>query len=165
MRHLPISLLCLAVLASGCDAVSTFPTSPGAVTPQPSAPPPPPPPVSRSEVAVDIALGQVVRSHVTDDDPLCDPAWPYRCRYYRLIAPTSGVLNVSIAWSPQARDPYPLDIGVVEERGLEYFPLVGPDTQRQVSLRVTAGRTYVIEIWSFLSPPEEFELRTAIQPD
>ena len=164
MRHLPVTLLCLAVLASGCDAVSSFPTSPGPVTPPASAAPAPPT-VPRSEVAVDIALGEVVRSHVTDDDPLCDPAWPHRCRHYRLIAPTSGVLNVVMAWSPKARDPYPLDIGVVEVGGLEHFPSVGPGTQRQVSVRVTAGRTYFIDIWSFLRPPEEFELGTAIRPD
>jgi hypothetical protein len=164
MRHLPVSLLCLAVLVSACDAVSTFPTSPGPVTPQPSAPPPPPPAVPRSEVAVDIALGEVVRSHVTVDDSLCDPAWPHRCRYYRLTAPTSGLLNVVMAWTPQQLDPYPLDIDAVDEQGRGYLPTVGPGHQRQLWVDATAGSTYFIGIWSFFLPGEEFELRTSIQP-
>jgi len=165
MQHIPVSLLCLAVLASGCDGVTSLPTAPGPVTPQPSAPSPSPSPaVPRSQVAVDIALGDVVRSHVTDDDPLCDPSWPHRCRYYRLTPPTSGVLNVTIAWSPQVLDPYPLDVDVVDEQGRMYFPSVGPGHQRQMSMAVTAGSTYFIGIWSFVWPGEEFELRTAIQP-
>ena len=164
MRHLPISLLFLAVLASGCDATTTIPTAPDAVTPLPPASPPPPA-VRRSDVAVDIALGEVVRSRVTENDPLCGEPWPHRCRIYRVTAPTSGLLKASMTWSPQVRDPYPLDIGVVDERGLESFPHVISGTQREVWVRVTAGSSYFIEIWSFLSPPEEFELRAAMHTD
>jgi|RhiMetdeSRZDD1v2_1073273.scaffolds.fasta_scaffold335783_3 hypothetical protein len=163
MRHLPVSLLCLAVLASACDATSTIPTAPTPVTPRPPAPSPPPA-VPRDAVAVDIGLGEVVRSRVTHDDPLCDPAWAHRCRYYRLTAPTSGLLNVAMTWNRQALDPYPLDVDVVDELGNTYFPSVGPGTQRNVWLSVAPGRRYVIGIWSFTSPPEEFELRSSIQP-
>jgi hypothetical protein len=162
MRHLPVSVLCVAVLASGCDS-NSFPTAPSPVTPRPAAPSLPPA-IPRADVATDIALGEVVRGRVADDDPLCEPAWPHRCRYYRLTAPTSGVLNVAMAWGPQVLDPYPLDIDAVDEQRRMYFPSVGPGNQRQLWIAVTAGSTYLIGIWSFVWPAEEFELRTSIQP-
>lgn len=102
---------------------------------------------------------------MTQNDPLCDAGWPHRCRHYRLTAPAAGVLKVTMTWSSQVADPYPLDIGVVDPLGRTYYPSVGPGAQRQVSVQVSAGTTYVIEIWSSLSPGEEFELHTAIEPN
>ena len=163
MRHLPVSLLCLAVFASGCDS-NTFPTAPGPVTPSRSAPSPPSPAVPRD--AVDLALGGVVRSRVTEGDPLCgSQPYQFHCRRYRLTIPASGILVVVMAWGAEVLNPYPLDIGVLDERGFEYPPSVGPGPQRRVEFRVSAAGTYVVEIWSFLTPHEDFELRTAFHPD
>jgi hypothetical protein len=64
-------------------------------------------------------------------------------------------------WSSELQEPYPLDIGLIAPNdGL--IPEVGPGTQRRLSFGVVVGGTYVIEIWSFLDPGEEFELTTAL---
>jgi hypothetical protein len=162
MRHIPVSLLCLAVLASGCDS-NTFPTAPGPVTSSAASPPPVGP---RADAATSIVLGEMIRSRVTEGDPLCGaPPYQFRCRRYRVTIPASGIFVAVMAWGAEVLNPYPLDIGVLDERGFEYVPSVGPGPQRRVEFRVSAGSTYVIEIWSFLTPHEDFELRTAFHPD
>jgi hypothetical protein len=111
--------------------------------------------------AATLALGEVVKSHVTVNDPLCDPGWPHRCRYYRLTAPADGVLEVTVRWSSRQPDPYPLDIDLISRFGRMGLPVaVGPGPQRRMILSVKTGDTYAIEIWSFLSPAEAFELST-----
>jgi hypothetical protein len=41
---------------------------------------------------------------------------------------------------------------------------IGVGLERIARGRVSAGSTYVIEVWSFLTKPEPFELTTSIEP-
>ena len=110
-----------------------------------------------------IDLGDVVSSRVTADDPLCSPGLSYRCRYYRLTAPSSGVLTVTMTWNPQIADPYPLDIEVIDPDG-RITLTTAAGAQRRVSLPVSEGATYVIEIWASAVPGEPFGVNIAIVP-
>ena len=162
MGHLRFAAVSFAMLALGCDGgTSVLPTGPSQLPPRATTPTPGPLVPTN---AATIAVGEVVNSHVTMDDPLCDPGWPHRCRYYRLTAPVDGVVDVTMRWSSQQPDPYPLDIDIISVLGRMGPPVaVGPGPQRRVTLRVKAGDAYAIEIWSFLSPAEAFELSTALQ--
>ena len=73
------------------------------------------------------------------------------------------MLRVTMRWSAAQPDPYPLDIGVMGPNGGEWFPAVGPGTQRYVDVLADAGATYLIEVWSFLTPAEPFELMSSIE--
>jgi hypothetical protein len=161
MGHLRLSVVTFAMVALGCDgARSVLPTAPGELDPRATTPAAAP--VVPTNAAT-IVIGEVVNSKVTMDDPLCDPRWPHRCRYYRLTAPADGFLEVTMRWSVEQPDPYPLDIDIISAFGrMGLPPDVGPGPQRRVAPRVKAGDTYTIEISSFLSPGEAFELTTAL---
>jgi hypothetical protein len=109
----------------------------------------------------------VINSRVTLDDPLCDQVWPYRCAHYRLIAPGDGVIDF-VMTCPALADKYVVDIGVIDPAGRMWISAeaeqwrLGP--QRTVRIPVTAGATYVIEIWSLGAPGEMFELKTSYRP-
>jgi hypothetical protein len=111
-----------------------------------------------------MAVGQLVNGHVTMNDPLCGPGWPHRCQHYVLTAPTKGILEVTMTWSSEISDPYPLDIGLLPPNDF-LLPTVGPGPQRRLAVQVAAGGAYVIEIWSFLTPGAEFDLTTTLLPD
>ena len=164
MEMLRFSVFSFALLALGCDGGSSVvPTGPSQSGPPASTPGP-----SRALVvppnAASITVGEVVKGQVTGEDPLCDPGWPHRCRYYRLVAPADGTLTVTIKWSAQQVDPYPLDLDVVSASlRIGSATAIEPASQRRTSVRIKAGETYAIEVWSFLSPGEPFELSTALQ--
>lgn len=158
MCRFRISIVCLGLVALGCDrGLPTAPTPGATAVPLPLPSPSPQPPFGS-----DIEVGEVITSRVTPDDPQCGLVAPFFCRYYRLTPPRDGVLHVTLAWSPQLHDNYPLDMGVIDPHGRERTATVVGPAQRGVSLRVTAGAPYVIEIWSFLSPAAEFELRSSL---
>ena len=163
MGHVRLTAVFLAMLALGCDGGrSVWPTVPSQLPPATTTPTPPPGPMVPPNAAT-IAVGDVVKSLVTVDDPLCDPGWAHRCRYYRLTVPADGILDVTITWSSQQPDPYPLDIDVISALGRSGPPAaVGPGPQRRVTLSVKSGDMYTIQIWSFLSPAEAFELSTTL---
>jgi len=151
---------CVSLLAIGCDGESTVPSSPTS-TPLP----PPAPAPSRNQQpsgGAPIVLGEAVTARVTQDDPVCGAPYPHRCLYFRLEASRTGHLTVTMRWDSRIADPYPLDIAVIDPLGRMALPTIGPGTQRQVSLPVSAGSTYVIEIWSAATPGEPFELYAAI---
>ena len=164
MGHFRYAAVSFAMLALGCDGSrSVLPTGPSQPNPKVTTSIPSPVPVVPIN-ATTIAVGEVVNGQVTVDDPLCDLGWPHRCRCYRLTVPADGVLEVAMGWSSQQRDPYPLDIDVINASGrMGLLSAAGPGTQRRVSLRVKAGDIYALEIWSFLSPAEGFELSTTLQ--
>ena len=141
-------------------SIPTGPTSNQPVTPVLPLPPPTRNPVPAIQQRIDV--GQVVRSRVGATDPVCAAGWPYRCRYYGLTAPAGGWLHVTVGWNPQLPSEYPLDMGVIDEQGREWYATAGQPAERAVSLVATAGMTYVIEVWSFMSPDEEFRLETSM---
>jgi hypothetical protein len=165
MRNVGSIMVLLAVAAVGCEsprrALLLGPT-PLASTPPPIPPPPQPIPHPRLGDATPIAIGETVKSQTTADDPWCAPGGPHRCRYFKVTAPIQGVLRVTMRWSAAQPDPYPLDIGVHGPTG-EWLPVVGPGAQRHVDVRADAGATYLIEVWSFLTPAERFELTSSLE--
>jgi hypothetical protein len=167
MRYVRFSVVCFSMLALGCDGSrrSLLPTRPSELPPTATTPTSPQAPRVLTVAATTVAVGEVVNSRVTPDDPLCDPGWPHRCRYYRLTIAEDGVLDVAMGWSPQQPDPYPLDIDVLGSFGPVSPTQVGPGPRRRVGVRVKAGDTCLIEIWSFLTPGEEFELTTSLQAE
>lgn len=167
MRNVGSLVVLLALVAGGCEgphrSVVLGPT-PLAPTASPSPPLPAPVPHPRLAEAIPLAVGQAITSQTTTDDPLCTPDWPHRCRYFKITAPEKGTLHVTMRWSEAQRDPYPLDIGVIGPNGVEWSADVGPGTQRRVQVEVDADATYVVEIWSFLTPAEPFELTSSLEP-
>lgn len=157
MRRLHLVMVCLAFMTVGCErsqplAPTTLPT-PGPVPPvRPVLPPP---------FEQRLEIDEVIKTRITADDGWCGDQFPYHCRHYGLTAKTSGVLQVTMTWWGGGE--YPLDLGVIDSLGREWPALAGPGRRRDVVLPVVAGETYVIEIWSFLFPGEEFELRSAFE--
>lgn len=153
----------LALAAAGCEdskqALVLGPTPPAGT-------PALPPPVAHPRLADAhlIAIGETVRGQVTGDDPLCDPTWAPRCRYFKLTAPGAATLRVMLRWSAGQLDPYPLDIEVHGPNRSWGGAVAGPGAQRYVDVAVEAGATYLIEVFSFLGPAEPFELTTSIEP-
>ena len=161
----------LALTAVACEdskqALVLRPTPLASPAPPLPAPPPAPPvviPHPRLSDASPIAIGETIKSQATADDPLCGEAYPHRCRYFKVTATLSGMLRVTMRWSAAQRDPYPLDIGVYGSGGGEWLPVAGPGTERAVYVPADAGATYLIEVWSFLTPGEPFELTSSIEP-
>jgi hypothetical protein len=159
-----IAALCCALFVVACDgrngnilpaAPTTLPQSTSPASPRPM------PPASVPATAIRIAVGHVVTARVTTNDPLCWPGWPYHCRHYALTAPSDGIFEVTMRWSSEISDPYPLDIGLLPPDEW-LLPVVGPGSQRRLSFQVAAGAAYVIEISSYLIPGAEFDLTTRL---
>ena len=165
MRSVGFWVLFLGLTGVACDNPrQALVLAPSAIASQPT--PPPTPNVTRHPGlagATPLAIGETVRRQASASDPLCDPEWPHRCVYFKLTASHNGTLRVTMSWSAAQRDPYPLDIGVLGPEGT-WFPTEGPGPQRQVAGPVMAGTTYLVEVWSFLTPPEAFELTASIEP-
>lgn len=156
----------LALAAAGCESpgrVLALAPTPVVAAPPPGPPPAPPVPHPRLADANPMAVGETVRSQATTDDPLCDPGWPYRCRYFRIIAPRDGTLRVTMRWSAAQPDPYPLDIAVYGPMH-EWESAPGRGAEREVLGPADSGASYLVEVWSFLTPAEPFELTSSIEP-
>jgi hypothetical protein len=172
MRINYLAIVLLASVAYGCGGGSRgLVTAPSAIAPPPPIVPTEPrmsPPFNyprQTELGTAIALGTTTSSGVTADDPICPDsgAVPYRCQYFRLAVPETGVLDVTIRWSTAQRDPYPLDMGVIGPSGAGWVSEFSNGPYRIARGQVSGGNTYVIEVWSFLTPPEPFELTTSIR--
>ena len=109
-----------------------------------------------------LAFGTTVTDHVADDDQSCGGAYPYRCRYFRVAVPHDGVLVVTIRWNFPAS--YPFDLGVYSPIGPVADGQIGIGLERTARGRVIGGTTYLIEVWSFLTPSGSFDLSTSIEP-
>jgi hypothetical protein len=162
MQRLTISVVCLFLMIACGDHEVSVPTAPTA-NPSPVTPLPPPTRIPVPAFTQRIDIGEVVRSRATDEDPLCDTGWPYRCRYYGLTVPSAGWLNVTIGWDPELPGEYPLDMGIIDGQGREWVSTPSGAALRHVAVPVTAGTTYVIEVWSFWSPPADFQLTPSLQ--
>src|SRR4029453_13694209 len=139
-------------------------------------PPPPLPPVrgdpprspgSRRDRQPDlgrtIAVGEIVSSRVTPDDPNCGDPYRFRCQYFRLPGPQGGVLGVTIRWNAAQHDPYPLDLDVIGPSGAGWVGEIATGPQRIARGRVPGASTYVIEVWSFVTPDEPLDLITSLE--
>jgi hypothetical protein len=105
-----------------------------------------------------------VQGQTTPSDPLCDPAWPHHCRYFKITVPLTGVLRVAMRWDASTLEQYPLDLGVYSPNGATWLAVVGPGTQRRVNVAAESGATYLVEVWSARTPGEPFELTSSLEP-
>jgi hypothetical protein len=150
-----IALSTLAVSACG-DQRRPLPTAPSTFVPTPSLSPDP-----RLDIGTPIDFGQTLTFTVANDDPVCPGAYQYHCRYFRVTVPQDGILLVTIRWKiPMS---YPFDMGVLGPSGAVADGQIGVGLERIARGRVSAGSTYVIEVWSFLTTPEPFDLSTSIE--
>lgn len=164
MRNTHLAIILILLVAYGCDNGGQLPAGPSTIPPASSQ-------GARQPVETPIALGQTVSSRVTDDDPICRKPYPFRCQYFLLPVPEDGVLDVTIWWSAAQRDPYPLDMEVIGPSGgwsADIPEFVGRLPVANGPSRVArgpaiGGSTYVIEVWSFLTPHEPFELITSLE--
>jgi hypothetical protein len=170
-RGRPMRSLCLWVAVStlavyGCgDERRLSPTAPTSMLPTlpvvPPQPPPPSPDPGRLDIGTPIEFGQTFTFTVTNDDPVCGGAYLFHCRYFRLTVPNDGVLVVSIRWKIPAS--YPFDMSVFGPSGAIADGQIGVGLERIARGRVRSGTTYAIEVWSFLTTPEPFELSTSLE--
>lgn len=170
MRNAHVAVVLLTFAASGCDGGNRqLPAAPSAVPASPttvSSDPRMSPSSQRDrqpDVGTLIALGQVVSSRATADDPICGTRYPFHCQYFRLPVSQDGVLEVTLRWSAAQRDPYPLDMDVIGPSGAGWVGETANGAYRVARGRAAGGSTYVIEVWSFLTPHEPFELTTSLE--
>lgn len=165
MRNVSYFVVVLALGAVACDDRQGALLLGPSPTPTPSsvAPSPAPVPHARLEDATRLEIGETVQGQTTASDPLCDPAWPHHCRYFKITAPQAGVLHIALRWA-SSTEPYPLDLAVYAPNGGVWLPVVGPGTQRRVDVVVESGASYLVEVWSFLTPAEPFELTSSLEP-
>jgi hypothetical protein len=122
-----------------------------------------------SDVYVPLSVGQVINSRITEDDPRCMYHPNQHCHYYRIAAPSDGLLEVTVK-SESMGATYiqaPLDLyitNVTDDRGKGWDPVFGPGPQMRVSARAKAGAEYQISLYSWAPdlPGVEFELRAAM---
>jgi hypothetical protein len=168
MRHMSRWILCLAPVVSGCDAGRAVSPSAPTVT---SAPPI----VSTSphsyrnanwltpDMFSPIAVGDAIEQRVTLQDPVCHPAYPHHCQFYRYVAARDGVLEVAMVW--KSVQTYPLDIDVTDPDSMTWDVTFVAPNERRVQLRVKAGNIYWVSIWSANAPGEPFLLTASLQAD
>jgi hypothetical protein len=157
-------VICVTWWVSACS--TTVPT-----LPTPNVEPPPPNGPSRRQanwptptVFTSLAVSGQTSSRVTDADPQCDPrSANAHCQFFRVDAPGTGLLTVTMTWSASSPGDYPLDIEVTDSEGWTWDGVAtGP--QRRVTLDVQP-RTYWVTVWSSpLQPGEPFILTTSFAP-
>lgn len=156
-----VALSTLAVCACG-DARRPLPTTPSAILPTPSPEPRPPAPAPPRLLETPIEFGQSDTFTVTSDDPVCGARpYQYHCRYFRVTAPRDGVMVVTIRW--KIPEEYPFDMAVFGPSGGVADGQIGVGLERIARGRVSGGSTYVIEVWSFLTTSEPFDLSTSFE--
>ena len=172
MRNVGHFVMVLTLGAVACESpqgsslLGPTPIPTPSATSTPVSPRPPAVLDRQLDDATRLEIGETVQGQITTSDPLCDPtsAYAHRCRYFKVTAPHAGLLHVTLRWGSSSRDPYPLDIAVYTLTGGEWLPAVGPGTQRRVDVVVESGGTALVEVWSFLTPGEPFELTSSLEP-
>ena len=115
------------------------------------------------DVFSSIAAGDVISQRVTLQDPVCHPAYPHWCQFYRYVASRDGVFEVAMAW--KSLQTYPLDIDVTDPDIMTWDVTFVAANERRVRLRVKAGSVYWVSIWSADAPSEPFLLTASLQAD
>jgi hypothetical protein len=146
------TLLSTITLLAGCALGCSTTASPG-LTAGPTAPI-----VSRFSVA---AIGDVIHGQVTTADVPCD--FGYYCRYFQVVAPRDGVLEVGLTHTPSAiHSPPsgPMDMWVLGGHlGPVWMEGVGPNVEHYARVRAVAGQSYEVGVVSYELPGVQFQIR------
>ena len=150
-------LLTAACETTGAPAHFALPTGPTVI----SVPPPPARPYSPM-VFTTIQVGEVVRRRVADPPECVEyPGWP--CQYFRLTVPSSGRLEIVLAYSGNTPPSQGVDLSVRESEGRsDLWAQFSTANETRVIAPVDEGRTYYITMW-YTFPGLEFELRSSFQ--
>ena len=160
-------LLLATIACGGSSSTPTVPSPPSLDFPQSGPflplPAPEPPYLSRYSVA---SFEGGIRSQVTDEDFVCGPGWPHYCKGFLVRAPGDGVLTLEMTW-PNRSESYPLDFDVYDpEAGQVWYSYPSAAGQRRVQgLRVHAGVTYPVTVWSAYVPGSEFVLTPSLRSE
>ena len=110
-----------------------------------------------------ITAGDVISQRVTLQDPICHPAYPHRCQFYRYAPSRDGLFEVAMAW--KSLQDSPLDIDVTDPDARTWDVTFIGRNERRVQLRVKEGSVYWVSIWSADAPGEPFVLTASLQAD
>lgn len=158
---LPLSVSC----APNPDR-SQLPFGPSASSPPPVYVPPPPRQFPPFEITT-IAVGDVI-SRTNLDAPECIgfDRWP--CLYFRVVAPSTGTLEVTLTYAYGTQGNQGVDVSLREAgTSAERWAQTSGTTALQqwyttLTALVVEGKTYDITLWYTL-PNLEYELRTALR--
>jgi len=162
MRHLLPWVTSLAICALGCDGTTRLPTAPSQ----------PPTLVSTGPLVpfagryTSVAVGDVIRAQVTADDVPCD--FGYYCRYFLVMAPREGTLEIGLTHAPgaiYAPPMTPIDMWISGARGGQiWMDTHYPDVEGYARIRASAGATYQVGVVSYEMPGVAFQLRFSLAP-
>jgi hypothetical protein len=160
----------MCVVTSGCDG--DFPrrlplsTSPGEATAPPVIVVQPQPRQFPPFEITTIAVGDVI-SRTNIDAPECirSDRWP--CLYFRLVAPGTGTLEVTLTyiWGTQGSQSVDVslrEVGTFSDVWAQAFSETGLRRDAALSAPVLEGRTYDITLW-YTFPNLEYELQTSLR--
>lgn len=90
---------------------------------------------------IGVLPGQVVRSGVEPNDPMCFPNWDSRgaCKTYLVTPPKAGRLRVSLTWTSAEKDDL-MDLFLVAPTGFWVGSYEGK-SEEVAQMDVTAGLT------------------------
>lgn len=121
----------------------------------------PPPPVSFAPLEfTSIEVGTLFQERVNNPQECIDDlGWP--CRYFRLSAPISGTLSVTVTSPRGTRGPGDLTVSEVGRRAYTWAQFA-TENETRVTAPVVAGRSYDITMW-YVTNGLDIELRTSVQ--
>ena len=146
-----------------------LPTTPTTATPQtPTSPPPPAarpvPPVASDFTRIEV--GQTIDRIIGDTPPECleEPGWP--CQYFRLTAPVSGTLTITLRYAsdtqpPGRSGPQGVDATLEGRQGRVWAQQWSP-TSTILTATVTGGEEYQIVLW-YTFPRLAYALTTTMR--
>jgi hypothetical protein len=121
----------------------------------------PPPPASFAPLEfTPIEIGAVFQERVDNPQECIDDlGWP--CRYFRLTAPASGTLTVTVTSPRGTRTPGDLTVSEMDRMGYTWAQFA-TENETRVTAPVVAGRSYDITLW-YVTTGLDIELRTSVQ--
>jgi hypothetical protein len=143
-------IVSMTFFVGGCNdkTVPLRPSSPPVLTPSPLRP------FSFAETFTQIELGEVVHRLVAADSPECVELPGWKCQYFRVTVPNSGMLMVDMTFSLGGVTTQGLDLSLADSQGSKsWHPVVAP---------VKTGTTYEITLW-YVTPGVQFEFRTSLR--
>ena len=164
LRLFALPLLFLATIGCGPGRQFVLPTSPNQTTPPIYVQPQPRqfPPFDITTVVV----GDVI-SRTNLDAPECVDFLGWPCLYFRIVAPSTGVLLVDLVYAKGTQGNQGVDIslrqlGARTDVWAQTFSQTDTRAEALLTAQVVEGRTYDLTLW-YTFTNFEYELRTSMK--